>query len=121
MAELKIALSSTQPKLDISMASAQTPLEIALASAAKGDAGTITIGTVTAGATGEQASVVNRGTASSAILDFVLPKGDPPAIVVATHDSPGVVIVGSSLDVTTAGTLNMVTLSNTDILNILSR
>ena len=43
---------------------------------AKGDTGTaatISVGTVTSGAT---ASVKNSGTASAATLDFVLPKGD---------------------------------------------
>lgn len=45
---------------------------------AKGDTGaaaTIKVGTVTTGAAGSNASVVNRGDANNAILDFVLPKG----------------------------------------------
>lgn len=45
---------------------------------AKGDTGTaasIKIGSVTTGAAGSNASVVNRGDANNAILDFVLPKG----------------------------------------------
>lgn len=45
---------------------------------AKGDTGTaatIKVGTVTTGAAGSAASVVNRGDANNAILDFVLPKG----------------------------------------------
>lgn len=44
----------------------------------KGDTGaaaTIKVGTVTTGAAGSDASVVNRGDANNAILDFVLPKG----------------------------------------------
>lgn len=44
----------------------------------KGDTGaaaTIKVGTVTTGAAGSNASVVNRGDANNAILDFVLPKG----------------------------------------------
>lgn len=45
---------------------------------AKGDTGTaatIKVGTVTTGAAGSNASVVNRGDANNAIFDFVLPKG----------------------------------------------
>lgn len=44
----------------------------------KGDTGTaasIMVGTVTTGAAGSSASVVNRGDANNAILDFILPKG----------------------------------------------
>lgn len=45
---------------------------------AKGDTGTaasITIGSVTTGAAGSNASVTNSGTASNAVLDFTLPRG----------------------------------------------
>ena len=42
----------------------------------KGDAATITVGTVTTGAAGTQAAVVNSGTTGDAILDFTIPKGD---------------------------------------------
>ena len=45
---------------------------------AKGDTGTaasITIGTVTTGAAGSNASVTNSGTASNAVLNFMLPRG----------------------------------------------
>ena len=42
----------------------------------KGSAGTIEIGTVTTGEAGSQASVVNVGSPSSAILNFTIPKGD---------------------------------------------
>lgn len=41
----------------------------------KGTAATIKVGTVTTGAAGSNASVVNRGDANNAILDFILPKG----------------------------------------------
>ena len=40
-----------------------------------GNAATIEVGTVTTGAAGSSASVVNRGDANNAILDFILPKG----------------------------------------------
>lgn len=40
-----------------------------------GNAATITIGNVTTSAPGTSASVINRGTSSAAVLDFVLPKG----------------------------------------------
>lgn len=45
---------------------------------AKGDKGTaasITIGSVTTGAAGSNASVTNSGTASNAVLNFILPRG----------------------------------------------
>lgn len=40
-----------------------------------GTAATITIGNVTTSAPGTSAQVINRGTSSAAVLDFVLPKG----------------------------------------------
>lgn len=42
----------------------------------KGDTGEITVGTVITGDAGSQASVVNVGTSTDAILDFVIPRGD---------------------------------------------
>lgn len=47
---------------------------------AKGDTGTaasITIGTVTTGAAGSNASVTNSGTSTNAILNFTIPRGNP--------------------------------------------
>lgn len=41
-----------------------------------GASSTITIGTVTTGAAGSSATVTNSGTASAAVLDFTIPKGD---------------------------------------------
>lgn len=41
-----------------------------------GENATIRIGTVTTGETGDPASVVNSGTETNAVLDFVLPKGN---------------------------------------------
>lgn len=41
----------------------------------KGDTGELSIGTVTTGDAGSQASVVNVGTSTDAILDFVIPRG----------------------------------------------
>ncbi len=42
-----------------------------------GLAATVSIGTVTTGAAGSQASVTNSGTSSAAVLNFSLPQGDP--------------------------------------------
>ena len=42
----------------------------------KGDAGTIAVGTVTTGAPGSSATITNVGTASSATLNFAIPRGD---------------------------------------------
>ena len=52
---------------------------------AKGDTGTaasITIGSVTTGAAGSNASVVNRGTANNAVFDFTLPRGADGGVTV---------------------------------------
>ncbi len=49
---------------------------------AKGDTGTpatVRIGTVETGAAGTSASVTNSGTASAAVFDFIIPKGDKGA------------------------------------------
>lgn len=43
---------------------------------ATGSAATITVGSVTTGAAGTSASVVNSGTSSAAVLDFTIPRGD---------------------------------------------
>ncbi len=40
-----------------------------------GPAATVNVGSVTTGAAGSQASVTNRGTATAAVLDFVIPQG----------------------------------------------
>ena len=42
---------------------------------ATGSAGTVTIGTTTTGSAGGNASVLNSGTSSDAVLNFTLPKG----------------------------------------------
>lgn len=41
-----------------------------------GEAATITVGTVTTGEPGTQASVVNSGTENAAVLDFTIPRGE---------------------------------------------
>lgn len=40
-----------------------------------GSAATVTVGSVTTGEAGTEASVTNSGTESAAVLDFVIPKG----------------------------------------------
>lgn len=68
---------------------------------AKGDAGTaatITVGTVTTGAAGSSASVVNRGDANNAILDFILPRG---------ADGKGAVITVNGKEPDAAGNVNV--------------
>jgi len=42
----------------------------------KGDTGTIAVGTVTTGSPGSSATITNVGTASSATLNFAIPRGD---------------------------------------------
>lgn len=41
----------------------------------KGDAATISVGTVTTGEAGTSASVTNSGTSTDAVFDFIIPKG----------------------------------------------
>ena len=71
---------------------------------AKGDTGsaaTITVGTVTTGAT---ASVVNSGTTSAAVLDFVLQKGDKGDTGNTGTIAVGTVTSGTTASVTNSGT-----------------
>ena len=63
-----------------------------------GNAATIEVGTVTTGAAGSSASVVNRGDANNAILDFILPKG---------ADGKGSVITVNGKEPDTAGNVNV--------------
>ena len=51
-----------------------------------GTAATITVGTTTTGAPGTQASVTNVGTPNAAVLNFVIPEGQPGTI------TPGVAV-----------------------------
>src|SRR5260370_1199956 len=44
-----------------------------------GAAATVSVGTVTTGAAGSQASVINSGTANAAVLNFTIPQGAPGA------------------------------------------
>jgi hypothetical protein len=46
---------------------------------AAGAAATVAVGTVTTGAPGTAADVDNSGTATAAVLDFLIPRGDPGA------------------------------------------
>lgn len=63
-----------------------------------GNAATIEVGTVTTGAAGSSASVVNRGDANNAILDFILPKG---------ADGKGSVITVNGKEPDAAGNVNV--------------
>ena len=64
----------------------------------KGTAATIEVGTVITGAAGSSASVVNRGDANNAILDFILPKG---------ADGKGSVITVNGKEPDAAGNVNV--------------
>ena len=52
------------------------PATITLQMGTPGPAATVTVGTTTTGTPGSDASVVNVGTTSNAILDFTIPRGD---------------------------------------------
>ena len=47
----------------------------------EGKAATISIGNVTTGNSGTNASVINTGTSNAAVFDFTIPKGDPGTTV----------------------------------------
>jgi hypothetical protein len=51
-------------------------INAAVSGLSSGGSSTITIGTVTTGASGSSASITNSGTSSAAILNFSVPKGD---------------------------------------------
>ena len=63
-----------------------------------GNAATIEVGTVITGAAGSSASVVNRGDANNAILDFILPKG---------ADGKGAVITVNGKEPDAGGNVNV--------------
>ena len=72
------------------------------ADGAPGEAATIEIGTVTTGAPGTEAEVTNSGTATHAILDFVIPQGEcscptTPAFLTAYSTAPQSVVAGDAL------------------------
>jgi hypothetical protein len=71
---------------------AQGPQGPSGAQGSQGDAATLSIGTVTTGEPGTAAAVTNSGTTSAAVLDIVIPRGDP-----APRPNPKtIVIFGSS-------------------------
>lgn len=74
----------------------------------QGPAGTITIGSVTTGAAGSSATVTNIGTASAAVLDFVIPRGNTGA----TGDT-GAAATDPNFSVATGDPGTSVTLSGT--------
>ena len=82
----------------------QSALKLRFQPGATGPSGTITIGTVTTGAPGSTADVVNSGTPQHAILDFTIPegdKGDAATIAVGTVTTGA---AGSPAAVTNVGT-----------------
>ncbi len=65
----QITASVSEDKIDATVSGGFGP------SGAAGAAATITVGTVTTGAPGTSASVVNAGTSSAAVLNFTIPAG----------------------------------------------
>ena len=63
----RIHIADSQTETDVDVMDGQD--------GAAGQAATITVGSTTTGAAGTNASVVNSGTSSAAILDFVIPRG----------------------------------------------
>ena len=67
--------SNIIPTSDTAVWSVMTSKGDTGATGATGSAGTVTIGTTTTGSAGGNASVLNSGTSSDAVLSFTLPKG----------------------------------------------
>jgi hypothetical protein len=72
-----------------------------------GNAATIAVGTVTTGAPGSSATVINAGTSSAAVFDFAIPRGDVGATGAA--GSAATIVVGN---VTTGAPGSSATVSN---------
>lgn len=98
---------------------------------AKGDAGeaaTITVGTTQTGAAGTNAEVINSGTASAAILNFTVPKGDKgdtgaqgaqgaqgPAGTVTVDPDGGIVDGGSGVAINVAASAAGIKVENNEL------
>lgn len=79
-----------------------------------GTAATISVGTVTTGDPGTDASVTNSGTSSAAVFDFTIPKGDTGAngagsgdMQASTYDPNDVAADAFDMDNMTQGTTNL--------------
>lgn len=69
-----------------------------------GPAGTVSVGTVTTGSPGTSANVTNSGTASAAILNFQIPRGDPGPRYTATTTAVSKTLADAEMcTVTSAG------------------
>ena len=68
----------------------------------QGSAATVAVGSVTTGTAGSSASVTNSGTSGSAVLDFVIPRGDTGAT--GATGQAATVAVGSVTSVAYGGT-----------------
>lgn len=64
------------PPLVAATREAEEAAEAARQAAARAVAATVAVGTVTTGAAGTAAAVVNSGTATAAVLDFTIPRGE---------------------------------------------
>lgn len=66
-----------------------------------GQAATITVGTVTTGAAGSDATITNRGDSTEAVFDFTIPRGDTGSASGETWDTlagkPAVIAAGATV------------------------
>lgn len=67
---------------------------------------TITVGTVSTGMAGSNATVINSGTASAAVLNFTIPQGDDGTAATITVGNVTTGAPGSSVTVTNTGSSN---------------
>jgi hypothetical protein len=72
---------------------------------AKGDAATVSVGTITTGAAGTSASVTNSGTSSAAVLNFTIPKGADSTVKGDTGARGSLQGFGSKYGITLSDTL----------------
>jgi hypothetical protein len=74
----------------------------------QGDAATVEVGTVTTGTAGSNASVTNSGTSGSAVLDFVIPRGDTGATgATGPQGQAATITVGTVTSVAFGGTASV--------------
>lgn len=103
--EVVIEIPVLVDEVEVSTAAAVDEVEVN--AGIPGPSGSVTVGTVTTGAAGTSVSITNSGTASAAVLNFTIPRGNTGdngnaatiAVGTVTTGSPG-----SSATVTNAGT-----------------
>jgi hypothetical protein len=83
--QIDVSVGGGEPQVGVSVGGGFGPSGLA------GAASTVTVGTVTTGAPGSSASVVNAGSSSAAVLNFTIPQGPAGSNASATTDASALV------------------------------